>query len=358
MQENKSIQGTRKNRRLAEWLFFTIYLHLLALLWIGLRFSWTGFSSDFSRFTPIDSSNAAGPSFSAGILAMQDLLATYVLSLGVLPAMISGYGILTAKLFKLALDAERREASERAKQKRNHLSFNGWQILLAVSTALTITWPIQYGLWVTHSTEASSTVFYCAQFLNYYLWGFLIICSWIEHRNLSVLLGISITAISALRFGTIFWIIDHGQAFFLSMLVLTYHHSKRLRLKLNRAEHSKRQTTKSNNGSAEDSMAAENPTSPNPIETFSLFVLGGFIAYDLACLVSLFAAAGNRNSDNWGVYMPLFLGLWLIPIVGTLTTVIHQLTGPWAWSQRHQPRKLAGYAILICILIWTAILTM
>ena len=350
MQNGDAINASRKNHRLIRWLFDAIYLHILALFWVGVRFSWTGFPGGVSRFSPIAPS---APGFSAGILATEDLLATYLLSFGVLPSVISAYGLLTAYQVRRAQEISRQKSRAIAGEKANHLSLIGSRILLTISTALIITWPIQYILWVTRTAEASSTVFYCVEFLNYYLWFTLIACSWIAHRSVSVLLGISISAITVLTTGTLFWVIGVGHAAFLSVLVLGYHYSTHLRDKRKRTKHSQLQLGENFDERDGEALEVENQTKPTQV--FSVFLLGGLLAYAMACFVSLIAASGNRNPENWGVYIPLFLGLWLIPIVGTLTAVINQLTGPWAWQQKHHPRKLACYAALLCLLIWAAI---
>ena len=351
MQNGDAINASHKKHRLIRWLFGAIYLHILALLWVGVRFSWTGFPGEVSRFSSI---SPAEPGFSAGILAAQDLLATYLLSFGVLPAVISAYGLLTAYQVRRAREISLQKSPAILGEKVNHLSLIGSQILLSVSSALIITWPIQYILWVTRTAEASSTVFYCVQFLNHYLWFTLIACSWIAHRSVLALLGISMSAITVLTTGTLFWLIDVGHAALLSVLVIGYHYSTHHRAKLARTKHPQLQLGENSNDRDGEALEVEYRTKPTQV--FSVFMLGGLLAYALACFVSLIAASGNRNPENWGVYIPLFLGLWLIPIVGTLTAVINQLTGPWAWQQKHHPRKLACYAALLCLLIWAAII--
>ena len=70
---------------------------------------------------------------------------------------------------------------------------------------------------------------------------------------------------------------------------------------------------------------------PGTVSGFAVFLFGGFSFYAVVCLLTLFAVMRNRNPDNWGVFMPLVIGVWGIPIFGTLAAILHAWTGPWTW---------------------------
>lgn len=95
---------------------------------------------------------------------------------------------------------------------------------------------------------------------------------------------------------------------------------------------------------------------PGGARGFAVFLFGGFSFYAVVCLLTLVTVMRNRNPDNWGVFMPIVIGVWGIPIFGTLAAILHAWTGPWAWLSNRRAWLNATYAFLTCILLWVVII--
>jgi hypothetical protein len=86
-------------------------------------------------------------------------------------------------------------------------------------------------------------------------------------------------------------------------------------------------------------------------DIFAVFLMGGFGTYAAICLLTLLAAIGNRNSDNWGIFMPMAIGIWCIPVFGTVAAIVHTRTGPWGWCRGKKAWRNAAISFLTCLVI-------
>ncbi|MDB4810228.1 hypothetical protein OAH34_03425 [bacterium] len=346
-----------------------ISIHLMfaiAVLLKGIIFGWGGGEIVNPSMTP-GSSDVAG--WTGGVSAVNQLLGFYIHSLGVMPLMISMLGAFAGGW-----------VTDSFFQMRKHQTVSvARTILFHASVAYLL--ESMTRMWVLFGTVLESgsggLLFWLMSLVGCMIWLTAIAAASLRFRRINIDAALTLVGLGLWVMRSLFLIPPPPGTALAAVLMIVYHLAAKQvgavathqtldpqRSECQRDDPLRVHNSAVNQNSSETQNASETQKASetqNPSETqkatvrgadiFAVFLMGGFATYAVICLLTLLASIGNRNSDNWGLFMPMVLGIWGIPVFGTIAAIVHTQTGPWDWCRGRSAWTNAAISFLACLVI-------
>jgi hypothetical protein len=325
-------------------------IHLVLLICAWIRGAIWGASGDPTEVLPWATKDAVEPGWKGGMKSANDLIELYAFSFGAIPVILSilgaiaGFTLGASLRRRLARDLKKAPSTAKASIIRSVLAYAAASYLTETIVRILIFSSLGSMGW-----SGSFSILWLMEILGAIIWGtsVTVACIRCSLWQVGVAIGSGIAAIGASLFLMRVNYIGPPPGLTLgSVLLLVY-------------------VAATNKGwpktTFEASLIPDNEKVETPsvksdgVNGMAVFLFGGFSFYAVVCLLTLFAVMGNRGTDNWGVFMPIVIGVWGIPIFGTVAAILHAWTGPWAWLRNGRGWRSAAYAFLICLLLWVAI---
>ncbi len=273
------------------------------------------------------------------------LLALYVFSLGLIPIALSIIGAIVGFILSISLCLRLLDDKFGVPQSST-ASVSVIRAILVYSAAAYTAMMLVLALTLGFGPGAlAGSILWLIQLLNAAIWGTSAVAAYLRFRRWEISTGvICIGVILSLMHA--YFMLPLPGLLLAAVLLLAYAMATGTR----RSD----VNVKTLSPPASDSAQAEEIRTGGT-NGFAVFLFGGFSFHAVVCLFTLFAAIGNRNTDNWGVFMPIVIGVWGIPILGTLAAISHARTGPWSWLNNRQAWRNAAYSFLTCLFLWGVI---
>lgn len=324
-----------------------VSIHLILFAFVWLKGAVLGTAEDPSEIASGWEGEAVEYGWAGGMQSANEMLVLYVFTFGAVPLFLSifgaivGFGLGTLMTWGPSNDST--EATEATSVP------NGFVLkVLAWSAASYIAVFVTYGVIPGGISLFGSPgpVFSLLQFLNVAIWVTSAIAAYLRTRCWQIPAGIIGVGV-AITLLAMFQLLPLFGLLLAAILLLVYVTATKKRTSSVEAVASPMQEIK---------IINPQTMNENGAGGVAVFILGGFSYYALVCLFTFSLVMNNRNSDNWGIFMPVVVGVWGIPIFGTVAAIIHTWTGPWAWLSKQRARLYAGLVLLACVMFWIVLL--
>ena len=347
------LKGLRLKRIGFGALVGAIAIHLLlviAILLKGALFGWGGGGS----VTP---SSSEVPGWSGGVSGVNQLLGFYVLSFGVMPLMISMLGAFAGGWVTDSFYENRKH--QPVSVVRTFLFHASVAYLLESMTRMSLFFSLVL------ETGGGTVLMWLMSLVGCIIWLTAIAAGSLRYRLIGVDALVAMIGIGLWAMRSLLVIPPPPGTGLAAVLMIAYHLAAKQvgAIAADQGVDTQRSSFQSDDLSQGDDPSSVPDSGMNQNSTqnqkptvrggdiFAVFLMGGFGTYAAICLLTLLAAIGNRNSDNWGIFMPMAIGIWGIPIFGTVAAIVHTRTGPWDWCRGRRAWRNAAISFLTCLVI-------
>ena len=346
--------GPEQRPGLASWswaskgtLVGAFSIHLVLFAGALIRGMTVGTGGDPGEVLPWNTEDVVASGWEGGVNNVNQLFLLYVFSMGVTPVIFSILG--AAAGFAIGSSYATWTKKGKATSPTSvHLSSIRMALVYSAAAYLIemVTRAIVFGSLGLLGWAGSFSLLWLLEILTAIVWLTSLVASYLRFQRWQVSVGVLVIGVSLvlLRFN---YIGPPPGLMLGSLLLLLYAAATK-----GRTSDAVSETSSSMNG-VEPAIPSKTSVGASGL---AVFLFGGFSFYAVACLLTLFAVMNNHNRDNWGVFVPIVIGAWGIPILGPLAAISHALTGPWIWLSRRRAWRGAIYAMLLCILIWGLII--
>ncbi|WP_182865589.1 hypothetical protein [Stieleria mannarensis] len=328
-------------------------IHLVLLICAWIRGVIWGTVGDPTEVLPWATEDTVEPGWQGGMKSAKELFGLYAFSLGAIPLVLSIMGATAG--FVLGSSLRRRVADDSKVVPPTAKASIIRSVLVCAAAAYlgdSFARVLIFSSLGPMGWSGSGSLLWLRETLGALVWGTIAASAYIRHRNrksgAAISAGIVGIGVSLLLMRVNYIALPPGLTLG-SVLLLVY-------VAATNKGWSKT-TSKASSISNNANKAERPPVKSDGANGLAVFLFGGFSFYAVVCLLTLLAVMGNRNTDNWGVFMPIVIGVWGIPIFGTVAAILHAWTGPWEWLSNGRARRSASYAFLICLLLWVLIIT-
>ncbi|MCO8124096.1 hypothetical protein NHH03_20295 [Stieleria sp. TO1_6] len=324
-----------------------VSVHLVLLIFAWIKGAIWGSSGDPSGLFPGSTGRAVEHGWTGGMNSAIELLALYAFSLGVIPLFLSILGAIAG--FVICSSLRWRQAADSIEDPfvtTGKISIVRSILVYAAAayTTAALTWGLTFES--IGPMGWTGSLLWPLQVLNIAIWGTSAIAAYIRYRHWQIAAGVVAIGVSLYLLHSYYFLPPFGLLLG-AILLLAYVVATSKR---------RSSTTVPIASTPENETFQTAAIKPIGANGFTVFLLGGFGYYAVVCLLTLLAVMRNQNPDNWGVVMPIVIGIWGIPIFGTVAATLHARAGSWAWLSNRRAWLFAACAFLICLLLLVAVL--